>query len=135
MTVAEGFTLQERNQTFHEDVAALALSNNIPFRRFDDVFPSAFISAVIARKEPNLLSSSSYRKNYAMASFLRWRSVLTATLLNNVPYSLIVDESSKNNRKVVNAIAVTAKSTFLVDTRVFEGDESVTHLTIKDYIL
>ena len=135
MTVAEGFSKQERNQTFHEDVAALVLSNNVPFTRFDSLFPDSFISAIVARKEPALLSSSSYRKSYAVSSFLRWRTDLITSNLTNVPYSLIVDESGKNNRKVVNSIAVTGKNTFLVDTRVFDGDVSITHLVIRDYIV
>tara|TARA_R110002050_G_scaffold86921_2_gene184357 strand:+ start:458 stop:1540 length:1083 start_codon:yes stop_codon:yes gene_type:complete len=135
MTIAEGFSNQERNQTFQEDVAALVLSNNIPFARMDNLFPREFISAVVARKEPALLSSSSYRKTYAMPSFLRWRETLIVSHLTGVPYSLIVDESTKGNRKVVNSIAVTATQTVLVDTRVFSGDESVTRFVIRDYIV
>tara|TARA_R110002050_G_scaffold44254_2_gene105495 strand:+ start:243 stop:1274 length:1032 start_codon:yes stop_codon:yes gene_type:complete len=135
MSIAESFKLQERTQYFHEDVALLVMSNDIPFSRFESVYPAEFTAAMVARKEPQLLRESTYRKNYAWPGYVRWKKLLVANLLHGVHFSLIVDESSKNNRKVMNTIAMTATTTLLIDTKVFDCEDSVTAEVVKQHVI
>ena len=73
----------------------------------------------------SLLSSRLYRLTYSTPSYQRFLTILIANLLQGVPFSLLVAESSKHNRKVINTIAVTEATRLLIHTGVFEGDESI----------
>ncbi len=132
--LATSFLQQSSRQSFHEDVTAHLLSNNIPLSRVDNLFPPEFVSSIVLRKEMSLLSSCSYRVTYSTPSYQRWRTILIANLLQDVPFSLLVDESSKNNRKVINTIAVTEATRLLIHTGVFEGDESINTDSVCKYI-
>tara|TARA_R110002050_G_C8875161_1_gene508403 strand:+ start:304 stop:1398 length:1095 start_codon:yes stop_codon:yes gene_type:complete len=134
MKLSTAFMEQETRQGYHEDVGAHILSNNIPLHRFSTLFSSQFISSVVMRKEMTLLSSSSYRDTYCPAAHARWRATLLAKHIEGKPFSLLVDESSKNNRKVVNTIAVTAESNVLIHTKVFDMEESVNGDSVCQYI-
>ena len=84
--------------------------------------------------EMSLLSPSSYRDFYCPAAHARWRPTLLAKHVEARPFSLLVDESSKNNRKVVNTIAVTAECNVLIDTKVFDMEESIKGESVCEYI-
>ena len=132
--LSTAFVDQESRQIYHEDVGAHILSNNIPLHRLSTLFPPQFISSVVVRKEMSLLSPSSYRNSYCPAAHARWRATLLAKHVEARPFSLLVDESSKNNRKVVNTIAVTAECNVLIDTKVFDMEESIKGESVCEYI-
>lgn len=134
--IALMFTSQGSKTAFHEDFIALVLANNVPPNRIDDLYPSSFISALLARGETSLLTSSSYRLNYAEPSYERWLGTIVAEVVGNSPFSLLTDESSKNNRRVLNTIAMTASGkSVLIDTMVCGGQDTVSGEYIRDYIV
>ncbi len=122
-------------QTFNEDFIAMILSNNVPPCRIESLYPSSFISALLSRRETTILSSSSYRTRYAEPSYERWLGRLVAEHIGCTSFSLLTDESSKNNRKVINTIAMTnVGESLLIDTKVCEGDESVDAIYVCNYL-
>ena len=133
-SIASGFKRQESKQRYHEDVAALLLSANIPLQRAEHLLQPAFIAAVVARGEQCVLSANTYRKDYASPSHYRYLSKALA-MIANVPYSLLVDESSKSGRKIINFIVVTAENRLLVETKVFEGDHALNATAMYNIIL
>tara|TARA_R110002050_G_scaffold105726_1_gene215499 strand:- start:68 stop:1123 length:1056 start_codon:yes stop_codon:yes gene_type:complete len=132
--ITDAFYEQESRQRYHEDIGAHILSNNIPLTRILTLFHTSFVGSVVARKERSLLSPSSYRCSYCPAAHARWRGQLISNFLYGQPFSLLVDESSKNNRKVINSIAVTVGGNILIETKVYEGDESINADSVCQYI-
>lgn len=132
--LSTAFVEQESRQHYHEDIGSHILSNNIPLTRLPSVFNSSLIASIVARKEMSLLSPSSYRSVYCPAAHARWKGTLIAKHLHARPFSLLVDESTKNNRKVVNTIAVTTDANILIDSKVYDGDESINADSVCQYI-
>tara|TARA_R110002050_G_scaffold52516_2_gene119807 strand:+ start:1922 stop:3010 length:1089 start_codon:yes stop_codon:yes gene_type:complete len=133
-TISQMFAAGGNKQVFHEDFVAHLLSNNIPLNRIEDLFNTPFVGALVARRENSVLSSTSYRRRYVDLSFERWRATIL-TKIGNAPFSLLTDESSKNNRKVLNTILVTWNSTFLIDTKVYVGDDVIDGEHVCNYII
>mgnify|MGYP003669994329 FL=1 len=64
---------------------------------------------------------------------VRWRNRLIAELIHGKHFSLILDETGKNNRKIMNLIAVTANSRVLIDTKVVDSDVSIDADVVASY--
>ncbi len=134
MKLSTAFVEQESRQNHHEDIASHILSNNIPLSKVPSIFNSSFITSIVVRKELSLLSPASYRTVYCPTAYARWKGILIAKYVQARPYSLLIDESTKNNRKVVNTIAVTSDANILIDTKVYDGDESINAESVCKYI-
>ena len=66
-------------------------------------------------------------------AMVRWRNRLIAELIHGKHFSLILDETGKNNRKIMNLIAVTANSRVLIDTKVVDSDVSIDADVVASY--
>jgi hypothetical protein len=71
--ISESFHTATLMQGFDEDIAAHILSNGIPLQKWNSLFSEEFVSALVTKKRPRILTESSYHKMYTPAAYNKWR--------------------------------------------------------------
>jgi hypothetical protein len=114
------------SEEFHRDMAAHMASCQIRPSTFSTLYSPVVLAAIRGKGITQLLLGDTYRRNHLPDAVKHFKKYLISQFIGSVEkFSLLVDETSKNRRKVINILVTTFETRFLLDTIDFDCSKSL----------